>query len=251
MKTALGALALGVLAASSCGAAPVFARAAVGIADGRNCTSQTSPQTIPSPDKVLAVKIRCTSGHIAHEDDYPYPHIWLKRPDGSWQEMPPHEGLDEVLWAPTSDAVVVNGNENAYTNYTVVYRLEQGRWREIALTRAAQRDMVRQFPPCKAFNRDPIECHDIAANPEFNMASLAWTRDGTALIVMGEVPCSSSYGGIMCAVAGYEIGLDGTILDRMSAKQLKTRWQRAMAWAMRDPGPPKYGRPMPGLPTHR
>jgi hypothetical protein len=251
MRGTISALALVVLAANSCEAAPVFAKAAVEIKNNRNCDPKTPPQTIPSPNKVLAVKIHCTSGTIAHEDDYPYPHIWLKRPNGSWQEMPAHEGLDEVLWAPSGEAVAVTGNENAYTNYTVAYHLIEGRWREVALTQSAQRDMVRQFPPCKAFNRDPVECHDIEAHPEFNMASIAWTRNGTALIVMGEVPCSSSYGGIMCAVAGYEISLDGTILDRMSVKQLKVRWQHAMAWKLRISDQPKYGRPMPGLPTHR
>lgn len=251
MKAAIGVLGLVVLMATPCAASPVFAKAAVGIKDGRNCDLNTPPQTILSPDKVLAVQIRCTSGNKANKDDDTYPRIRLKRPDGSWQEMPPHDGLDEALWAPNSEAIVINGNENGYTNYTVVYRLEKGRWREVALTLAAQRDMVRQFPPCKALNRDPIECHDFETNPEFNMASIAWTRNGSALIVMGEVPCTSTYGGIMCVVAGFEIGLDGTILDRMSAKQMKARWQHAMAWKMHDPGPPEYGPPMPGLPTHR
>lgn len=250
MKTAIGLLALGVLVANQSAATPVFSKAAIGITNGRNCDLKTPPQRVLSPDRGLEVQIRCTSGNKKNTDDDTYPQIRIKRPDGSWQNMGRHEGLDEVLWAPGSDAVVINGSGNGYTNYTLMYRLEKGRWREIAITRAAQRDMVRRFPPCKAFNRDPVECRDFEENPEFNMASITWTRNGAALIVMGEVPCTSTYGGIMCAVVGYELSLDGTILEGLNAEQLKMRWQHAMAREMRIPDPPSYGRPMLGLPHH-
>ena len=223
----------------------------MGISDGRNCSQATPPQTFPAPDHAVAVEIRCKAGNKANKDDGTYPSIYLKQHDGRWQEMTPHDGIDEVLWAPDSRAVVINGNENGYTNYTVVYRLIGPRWRQIDITRRAQNDMVRQLPPCKAFNRDPIECHDFERDPQFNMAVIAWTRNSAAVIVMAEVPCTSTYGGIMCAVKEYEIALDGTILDRMSATQLKARWQHAMAWNLRVPDPPSYGPPNPYLTKSR
>jgi hypothetical protein len=250
MRNWIGA---GLLAAVLMGpvacAGPVFAKAAVAIDNTRGCDATRAPETVIAPDGSAIVEFRCRADKRPKGDDNAYPHIRMKGPSG-WQVMPPQDGVDEVMWAPDSRAVVINGNENGYTNYLVLYRLVGKRWRQIDVTHAAQRDMVRQFPPCKAFNRDPVECHDFERDPEFNMAAIAWTRNGGALIVMAEVPCTSTYGGIMCAVAGFEIGLDGTILDRMSVKELKARWQHAMAWQMRVPDPPEYGPPSPYLVPH-
>jgi hypothetical protein len=59
---------------------------------------------------------------------------------------------------------------------------------------------------------------------------------------MAEVPSSSSYGGIMGQVEGYEIdSVSGRILKRLSATQFKTLWQSEMAFTMRIPEPAAYG----------
>lgn len=88
---------------------------------------------------------------------------------------------------------------------------------------------------------DMSDCRRIERDPAFNMSGLAWTGDSTAIVVMAEVPCSSSYGGIMCQVLGYELSAaDGRVLRRLAAKELKNRWQDEMAWEMRIPEPPVY-----------
>ena len=76
----------------------------------------------------------------------------------------------------------------------------------------------------------------IEAQPEFNMSGLAWVEQSSAIIVMAEIPCSSSYGGVMCAVQRYQLKVPtGTIEKRMTARQLKAQWQQTMAWDMRIP----------------
>ncbi|HEX3742088.1 MAG TPA: hypothetical protein VHV29_20475 [Terriglobales bacterium] len=88
-------------------------------------------------------------------------------------------------------------------------------------------------------------CAKIAHDPEYNMSGLAWADRSSAVIVMAEVPFSSSYGGIMCQVLGYKLDtVTGKILQRMTARQLKSRWQHAMAWQLRTPHPPTYGPPL-------
>ena len=117
--------------------------------------------------------------------------------------------------------------------------------RKLEISASAQRDMVASFPPCKASNRDETLCAKIAKDPEYNISGLAWADGGSAVIVMAEVPCSSSYGGIMCQVLGYKLDVvTGKVLQRMTARELKSRWQQAMAWQLRIPSPPIYGPPL-------
>jgi hypothetical protein len=146
----------------------------------------------------------------------------------------------EVLWAPNSNAFLVNGSESAYAgNAFIVHRLNGRGLMTTALADAAQRDMVRTFPPCKANGLNRSECQRITRNPEFNMSAIAWTRNAGAIIVVAEVPCSSTYGGIMCQVMGYELEIPtGRILTRMTADELKRRYQSRMAWSLRIPDPP-------------
>ena len=73
-------------------------------------------------------------------------------------------------------------------------------------------------------------------------SGLGWTEDSSAVYVFAEVPCSSSYGGIMCQVLGYELNVhSGRILKRLSAQQVKQEWAQFAAWDIRVPDPPKYG----------
>jgi hypothetical protein len=59
---------------------------------------------------------------------------------------------------------------------------------------------------------------------------------------MAEVPSNSEYGGIMGQLEGYEIdSASGRILKRLSATQMKARWQSEMAFTMTIPEPAIYG----------
>ncbi len=75
---------------------------------------------------------------------------------------------------------------------------------------------------------------------EYNMTGIDWVNPSTILI-MAQVPCSTSQGGIMCQVMGYELEVPtGRIVKRIDAKDLKRDWQKSMAWDFRIPDPPKY-----------
>jgi hypothetical protein len=136
----------------------------------------------------------------------------------------------------------VNGSESVHAgNDFVVYRIDSDRISPARIGAAAQRDLAATFPPCKASGLDKKACQRIAASAEFNVSAIAWTRGSSRLVVFAEVPCSSSYGGIMCQVMGYELDVStGRVLLRMPALELKRRYQAQMAWPMRIPGKPIY-----------
>jgi len=124
-----------------------------------------------------------------------------------------------------------------------VYRLGEGKLEQLNITQAAQMDMVHSFPPCKALNRDASACHRIEEDPQFNMSGIAWTADSQAIEVFAEIPCSGSYGGILCSVKGYKLSVpSGRIMERLSAALVKKQWQSAMAWQMTVPDAPVYGK---------
>jgi hypothetical protein len=138
----------------------------------------------------------------------------------------------------------VNGSESAYAgNEFILYRLRSDRAIETKLTAAAQRDMALTFPPCRASGLREPDCQAIARNPQFNMSVVGWTAASKAVVVFAEVPCSSTYGGIMCQVQGYQLEVPtGRILARMDASEVKSRYQPQMAWPMTIPDRPSYRR---------
>jgi hypothetical protein len=162
---------------------------------------------------------------------------------GGEYAAPLREGAHELLWAPNSRMFLVNGSENSNSGLFVdVYQIENSGIRKLTITGLAQKDMVKSFPPCKAWNRDEATCAAIANDPEFNMSGLAWTKDSSAILVFAEVPCDSLYGGIMCQIRGYKLNaFDGSILKRLSASQTNRQWGKYAAWSVRIPEPPKYG----------
>jgi hypothetical protein len=192
----------------------------------------------------MRIEVQCRT----NKDGDPAPYITVVLVDGISREVGLDEGAHEILWAPDSRAFFINGGESAYAGFFVsLYRIENNQVRKLKISAAAQRDMVASFPPCKASNRDVTLCTKIAHDPEFNMSGLAWVDRSSAVIVMAEVPCSSSYGGIMCQVLGYKLdAVTGKILQRMTARQLKSQWQHSMAWQLRIPSPPTYGPPQSG-----
>jgi hypothetical protein len=145
----------------------------------------------------------------------------------------------EVLWSPDSRSLAITGTYNAYTNSTRIFLIRANSIQEasIALVRS---DMVRTFPPCRASNADRVICSREENGEDFNYATVAWATP-TIAVVMAEVPCSSSQGGIMCQVEGYELDIQtGKILRRMNATQLKTAWQAKLAWQLKVPPPPEW-----------
>ena len=78
---------------------------------------------------------------------------------------------NEIVWSPDSKAFFITGNSNANTDYHVlVYLLNPPGLIRINPSRAALRDMVRSFPPCRALTAYD-GCKDISrriglASPE-------------------------------------------------------------------------------------
>lgn len=212
---------------------PVWAKNATAL----SCQRGRAP--IEAPDHRSSLRTVClkAAGHfIAYE-------LELITADGKRRHIGLRMGSNEVLWAPNSRAFVVNGGVSSSAGFFVdVYRIEDsGRVTVKAITDAAQRDMVKSFPPCKASHSDPEECKEIARDPEWNMSGLGWSDDSSAVHVFAEVPCSSRYGGIMCEVQGYELRVeDGRILRRLSARQTRREWGMLAAWKIHIPDPPEY-----------
>jgi hypothetical protein len=163
----------------------------------------------------------------------------------------------ELLWSPDSHAFFVNGSDSAISGSMYVYLADEPTQPK-DITEEAQRDMLKEFPPCKAAfpnagdadgctkaSRDQVPgCEYGEPNPkytpEYNMVGIDWANAST-ILVMAEIPCDSLFGGIMCQVMGYELEVpSGRILKRMDAKQLKLDWQKSMAWKFRMPEPPNY-----------
>ncbi|MGB6132471.1 MAG: hypothetical protein WBG54_11875 [Acidobacteriaceae bacterium] len=181
-------------------------------------------------------------------------HLLVKTSDGRVQVVSLPEGFQpiDLQWAPDSRAFFVNGgNGGAYWGFWVwAYSVDaEGRVEKLDVMRAVGQNMYESFPPCKARGIDPVVCsqafraeQDHSGN--YNISGIDWSTDPRGLVVMAEVPCSSSEGGIMCQMKGYIVSVpDGKILKQMSARELKRRWQPSMAFQMQVPGPPEYGLP--------
>jgi hypothetical protein len=171
------------------------------------------------------------------------------------------EGYQEnhLLWSPDSKSFFVNGgNGGSYWGFWVYVYLADDPAMPIDVVNEARRDMLNAFPPCKAAypnNRDAagckeesrnkdISCDKLEPDPEYassyNMTGIDWVSSSVILVV-AHIPCSTSHGGIMCQVMGYELEVpSGRILKRISAKQLKLESRIS-----RIPDPPKYC-PTPG-----
>jgi len=204
-------------------------------------------QLFKSPDRTVTAELRC---HAATKDSDPRAYLHVTLSDGHAQDVELQSAAasdefrrpQELLWSPDSKAFFVNGGESAYSGFFVdLYSIDGDSIRKADVTSRAQPDMVTTFTPCRAKGIDMGDCRRLERDPAFNMSGLAWAGDSTAIVVMAEVPCSSSYGGIMCQVLGYKLSAtDGRILRRFSARELKDNWQDKMAWEMRIPEPPVY-----------
>ena len=207
-----------------------------------SCEDSAGPgaRRLESPDGAIAIDVECDPGTEL---------LSLRVTAGRHtQTLRLRARSSELLWAPDSRAFLVNGGESAYAGFfSDVYKVVGGAVQRRGIDRPVQRAMVRQFPPCKAANAAPA-CRAIEANPEFNLSGIAWTADAKSVIVVAEVPCSSTYGGIMCQLRGYEVQVEtGKILRQMSPRELKRGWQPDIGWDLRIPDPPIYKATRPRL----
>jgi len=159
-------------------------------------------------------------------------------------ELPAGFGKFDLHWFPDSKGFFLNGNNGGgYWGFWVwVYWLEGGTVRKVDVMRAVRQDMLASFPPCRATKADPDTCRELYSDSQYpNESGIDWSSGPAGLVVMAEVPCSSSYGGVMCQVKGYVVSVpEGKIVQTMNARELKDRWQGSMAFSMRIPDPPEY-----------
>jgi hypothetical protein len=157
----------------------------------------------------------------------------------------------ELVWSPDSKGFFINGNDNGYgDDHLAVHLLDAPNLGPGYISGEVEEDMVRSFPPCLA-KGPPDNCAEIAADRDyFGMVGLDWIGDSSRMVVMAQVICSSSMGGIMCEVLGYELEVpSGKILRRMESKEFAKRWKRSMAWKFADPGPAEFEtKPQPRQP---
>ena len=229
---------------------PIYAKKAVGFPI--RCWSDQIKECralhIPSPDGQSVVRIGYHKEMIGR-DFILLASFQITQKDGTRTDVgAPGLVEGELLWSPDSRSFLINWSNALQGEQGVeVYRLNDlssgggnGEWRNVVA--AAQRDMLKSFPPCQAKNSDPQDCANLLNHPEaVDVAAVAWTRRSSAIVVLAEIPCSSRFGGIMCEVLGYELDAStGKILRRMDPKEFAREWQPSLAWKFHDPGPPEY-----------
>ncbi len=226
---------------------------------------ECNPVRIPAPDGKSSVEVRYRKDFgDSHYDWWFQAYLRVTTPGVGTREVALPEdfsaggGTVELLWSPDSHAFFVNGSISAISGSMYVY-LADDPTEPRNINEEAQRNMLKEFPPCKAAypnGDDARGCDEISRNsffqgctkgqvdpkyiPEYNMIGIDWVNAST-ILVMGEVPCDSLFGGMMCQVMGYELQVPtGHILKRFDAKELKLNWQKSMAWKFRIPDPPLY-----------
>ena len=208
---------------------------AVSLVLGNEGVGKVGPFEDYSPDHAKHIEIAFRRGK-ADEDARPMATFRMRSEklalplDEDWSEV-------EVLWSPDSQSVALTGSLNGYTNSTKIFRLADGKLEPVGLE-SMQRDMANTYPPCEGENADKEICHAEQNGDQFNYASIAWA-DATTAVIMGEIPCDSIEGGMMCQVEGYEIDVrSGRILRRMTARELNRHWQSELAFNLRIPDRP-------------
>ena len=189
-------------------AKPIWAKGAVRVEPGCVDEGRVPTQRIPAPDRNVRVEIECRGStpddtavilRVVFADERSRTLLLEKPGYDLWRP-------EELLWSSDSRAFLVNGGESAYAGFTLVaYELRDNDVVAHDVTAAAERDMVARFPPCKAANADEQDCKRMEKDPQFNMSALAWINGSSTIVVFAEVPPSSSYGGIMGQVQGYEL----------------------------------------------
>jgi len=221
------------------------------------------PLHIPAPDGKSSVEVLYRKDLSSLADDW-----WLQAylrvtaPGTSAREAALPDNFEgatnaEILWSPDSRGFFVNGSDSAITGSMYVYLADEPTQPK-DITEEAQRDMLKEFPPCKAAFPNAHDakgckkasryqvpgCEYGKPDPKYTaesyMVGIDWVNAST-ILVMAEIPCDTLFGGIMCQVMGYELEVpSGRILKRIDAKHLKLDWQKSIAWKFRMPEPPLY-----------
>lgn len=212
---------------------PNWARKATGFAG--QCQSDCRPLRVVAPDKTTAVEVLYQEGSA---------YLKLTQPGKPAREIhdvftSPH---NDLLWAPDSSGFFVDAGEGMTSpSLLQLYLLDDPQLRSIDVTRLAEQDMLKTFPPCKALYLDQDACRKIERDPGYNLTAIAWTDDSKAIVVLAQIPCTSNFGGIMCQAMGYELEVSsGEILKRMDASEFKKTWQKSMEQKFEVPIAPQY-----------
>ncbi|MGC2111275.1 MAG: hypothetical protein WA655_17305 [Candidatus Korobacteraceae bacterium] len=213
---------------------PTWARKATGFAG--DCKSGCHPVRVVAPDKKSAVD-------VLYSDDGT-PHLRVTGADKEAREVR-DLGVgpwNDLLWAPDSKGFFVDAGEGMTSPaFVQVYLLDDPQLRPVEVTREAEADMVKSFPPCKALYLDAASCRKMERNPGYNITAIDWKDDSSGIVLMIQVPCTSEYGGIMCQVMGYEVDVpSGNVVQRMQAAEFRKEWQKSMAQRMQVPEAAQY-----------
>lgn len=138
----------------------------------------------------------------------------------------------EALWSPDSSAVSLAWNESAITERSAIFVLGRHGARKIDLG-CLQESFARRFPPCLG---DPAPCAANRNGEDYNYLTVAWAAAHT-VVLMAEVPPSSSWGENMGEVWGYEVNVStGRVVREMPPASFKRRWQSHLGWDLRLSG---------------
>jgi hypothetical protein len=236
MRMALAVVFMSFLGQTAVAESPAYSRGATGIKvlcfDGQKCPSAEVPSPDHSTDFRLIRDDHERAVYAFSRSGAAPGQLWRVSGD-DWVDV-------DVLWAPGSRFVALSGNTSGMSNSVRVYQVTESGATAFDVARAPFEDMLRTFSPCKAENADPSFCRTLTSADDFNFAAVAW-KDPNTIVLMGEIPCEGTYGGVMCQVMGYEVDVpSGKILQRMTAAEFKHDWQRSMAWKFRVPEPPAW-----------
>jgi hypothetical protein len=201
------------------------------------------PLRIASPDGQKFVEVVYRKFDLENGDYIMLAHLLVTTEGRTTVEVGPCGLVEvEVQWSADSSSFFINGSDGGEGPERIaIYRLGDSDSTLLGVI-AAQRDMMKSFPPCRAKGADPKLCRQFAEHPEeINVSAIDWTQGSSVVVVMAEMPCSSAFGGIMCQVLGYEVEVSsGKVLRRMEAREFARRWQHSMAFKFHVPDPPEY-----------
>ena len=132
----------------------------------------------------------------------------------------------EILWAPDSSAVSFAWNTSAITWSSQIYTVGPDGVRSVDLSEVRRR-FVSTWPACVGVEGD---CDVSTSGGSYNYLTVAWASPHT-VVMMAEVPSSSSYGANLGRVVGYELDTKtDRIVRSMPPREFKRRWQSRMGW---------------------
>ena len=128
--------------------------------------------------------------------------------------------------APDSSAFSLSWNETAITDRSEVFVVQPEAVRRLDL-KPVRESFARKHPLCLGV---PAPCEVDQTGLSYNYITVAWAAPHM-VVLMAEVPPSSSQGRNMGKVNGYEVdALTGQVSRVLSPAQFKRRWQAHLGW---------------------